>query len=156
MRTNDSILCKNLQKYCIKIICDVQYYRVINHKNQKDDYDYPAVIVGCKYKSFRKFGRSASSHLPQYNRIKNVFLHSAVDVAVSNTYAHADKSKGNRGWYDRTCAEDHAASECLFSCEKNNKKLPNSLSDLEFTIALRPRTGGKVEYCNTCKAVFGL
>ncbi len=151
MRTNDRILCKNLQNYCTKVICDVQYYRIVNCKNQKDDYDYPAVIVGCKYRSFRRFGRSAGSHLHQYSRTKNLNLHSAVDEVVSDVYARADKSNGK--WYDRTCAEDHAASLCLFA---SKEQIPNSLSKLEFTIALRPRTGGEVEYCNTCKAVFGL
>lgn len=79
-----------------------------------------------------------------------------VEQAVNNALKENDTSKGDR--FNGTCAEDHAASKCLVSCEKSRNKisLPISLSDLEFTVALRPRTGGEVEYCNTCKAVFGL
>ena len=153
MKTKDLLLIVGLMNYWSKIVWNVQRYRKQNYRMEKDKADYPNVIVGCKYLNYRKYGRSAHSNFPQLNRKENLNLHKRIENAVEE----ALKNKTQKdNWYNKTCAEDHAASECLFSCEKNNKKLPDSLSDLEFTIALRPRTGGMINYCNTCKLVFGL
>ena len=49
-----------------------------------------------------------------------------------------------------TCAEDDAANKVLNALEPNASKL----NELQFTKALRPRTGNKVKYCKTCQTIF--
>lgn len=154
MKTRDTLIYEKLVFYWFRIIQQVSYQRRKLVRSKRDD--YPTVIVGCRYGNIRKCGRSMNSTLPQYNRNGKLNLHGWVENAVNKALEENDTSKGS--WFDKSCAEDHAASKCLFACEKSRIRipLPNSLTDLEFTVALRPRTGGVVEYCNTCKAVFGL
>lgn len=52
-----------------------------------------------------------------------------------------------------TCAEDDAASQVLRGLGIANGF---NLNNLGFTIPIRPRTGSKKSYCDTCKQIFGL
>lgn len=154
MKTNDFVIKKGLQRFRSRLTRNVRYYRKKALFHKCTYHDYPAVIVGCKYKQFRKYGWSAESNLTQFNRRNNLNLHCQIENAVNIVYAKRNKKNGP--WFNRTCAEDHAASMCLFSCEQENIRTPRKLSKLEFTVAIRPRTGEEIKYCNTCKAVFGL
>lgn len=47
------------------------------------------------------------------------------------------------------CAEQNVANRLLLDCDDN-------IDDIQFSVAIRPRTGEVVDYCGNCKALFNV
>lgn len=134
---------KLLKRYRYFIIIQVLYNRLICFQWKMKD--YPAMIVGCKYGEHRVCGRSNGSALYNLRRGKRRFL------PLLENALQIERQKHLKNISIGSCAEDDAANKIL----QNNLKI-TSLYQLNFTIAIRPRTGQKEPYCQICKNIFGL
>lgn len=158
IRTKYRPLIKSLYRFIsdIKVIAeDVR----LNGKRFDDLHDLPKVVAGCLYDDQQKtmdVGRSGRTHKSINQRIPravfNVKLVNALK-GIKDTGKIPDTFKDPATGEIRflgTCAEDDAANKVLNALEQNTPKL----NELQFTKALRPRTGNKVKYCKTCQTVF--
>lgn len=158
IRTKYRPLIKRLYRFItdIKVIAeDVR----LNGKRFDDLHDLPKVVAGCLYDGQQKtmeVGRSGCAHKSINQRIPradfNVQLVNALKAVkdtgkIPDTFT--DPATGEIRFLG-TCAEDDAANKVLYTLEPNTPKL----NELQFTKALRPRTGNKVKYCKTCQTVF--
>lgn len=113
-----------------------------SHPSVKHDiFDYPAVIVACRYVKGRKifWGQSESPLYHNYSlkikkRLERLGEIGTKRVGCNNVIG--------------ACAEPHAADKvikCYPGCE---------MDELQFSHAYRPRTAQKVKYCINCKETF--
>ena len=140
------------------VLLRIPAFYVLYHKCLPENYDYPAMVVGCQYNSHDACGRSLS--VPKYiaKKIHRDELHTAVVSSLRSVKpgekipGHYVDSHTQRVRFLGTCAEDDAASQVLRGLGVANGF---KLNNLGFTKAIRPRTGSKKSYCATCKQVFG-
>ena len=128
----------------LRSISDVMQ-KSVEHGNpfQRGGQAYPAAIVGC-HKCGGAYWIIDSARCP----INYPFVAELRKALVSQLGAIGEKSQ----LCDNTiggCAEPHAANEILEAegC---------SVNELEFSLAMRPRTQTFLPYCNNCKEVFNV
>ena len=110
---------------------------------QRGGQAYPAAIVGC-HKCGETYWIVDSARCP----INYPFVDELRKALVSQLGTIGGKSTLCSNIIGQ-CAEPHAANEILEAegC---------SINDLEFSLAMRPRTQTYLPYCNNCKKVFNL
>lgn len=113
---------------------------VKRNKRNASKYDYPAVVVGC-YKSEILYITTTRDR-PSYKDVP------ALEQALLRIGKIGTKRSGCKNTIG-ACAEPKAAFITM-------KKQKCTLKQLKFTIAFRPRTSQKIDYCTNCKNVFGL
>ncbi len=136
------------------------------YEHLKDDF-FPRVIVNCKYVNCIQNGRSQrgnaridrSFHCPKPSSLDKIQCHEIIADWLNylyylySTQRAEDQEKEDIFW--GTCAEDDAANKVLNECENSNIPLPTTMTSLNFTKAIRPRTGECVPYCKICEKIFG-
>ncbi len=126
---------KEIYDYCDHIMqSHTQVLR--ENKNYKTWYwDYPAVAAIC-HNNACNTKRGSFSHYP-----KEDGWHPVLKSALEQIEPIGKKLIGN-------CAEQHAANIYM------NQLKENSLNELYFSIARRPRTKEEVPYCVNCTKTF--
>lgn len=120
---------------------------------------YPAIIVNCKYRNEIHNGRSSAGTKDAKRSFIDTInfrdCHSLLASKIITQKIIHKKIQTNKKLYFGTCAEDDAANKILLACD--NKKIPQppKLSDLKYTIPIRPRTREKEKYCIICEKIFG-
>lgn len=127
----------------LRSISDVMQ-KSVEHGNpfQRGGQAYPAAIVGC-HKCGEVYWIVDSARSPvNYPFVAELRKALQQLGTIGEKSALCDSIIGQ-------CAEPHAANEILNaeSC---------SLNDLEFSLAMRPRTQTFLPYCNNCKKIFNL
>jgi len=160
IKTVSTIIALNkLEEYQNKTQKEVRHFRSEEHRNNKDDQDFPNAIVCCVYGKVLHVGRSMSSHLRHYNIQKRNFvapleeslMQECAKYGVKNPLP-TTKNVGQTIRFFGTCAEDDAANKVLDFFISKKKEV--SLRKLSFTKAIRPRTGEVIPYCQTCINIF--
>lgn len=155
---NDIRLLNAREVYRDKVLSDVRYFRIIENRNSRDDFDYPAVIVAGADKRFRiECGRSMRSHLAHYHireRELNPSLCQLLRMRyISSVGAYAPslptihKVNGTKLYFG-SCAEDDVVSK-LFP-----KDVIDFKNDIYLSTPVRPRTNERIDYCPVCKSIF--
>lgn len=150
----NSILSFSIYVYCQEIrILVIQYW--IKQKGKKNEHDYPAIAVACKKKSDRdiQFGHSKSNIKLLKTKNPELFC----ETLVEKLKELSPKANNNSDFWVKStdfcknrpgnCAEPHAADKVL-------KATKCDLSDLEFSVLVRPRTMQIRAYCGNCQEVF--
>lgn len=124
-------------------------------KGKEDEYDYPPIAVACRKKGDKdiQFGHSKSN----IKRLKTKNPESFCEKLVVKLKKLSTKLSNNSDfWVNSTdfcknrpgnCAEPHAVDKVLKATNCN-------LSDLEFSVPVRPRTMQIRAYCGNCQEVF--
>lgn len=165
-----------------KSICKLNNYQ--NEEELENDADnfFPKVIVNCRYNNEIQNGRSQKGISPstinlwEKLKIKNDHNQKELSKILRSFYrphpchhilqdyldylfflysTQPEEEKEKKDIYWGTCAEDDAANKVLTECENNFIPLPNKMSDLRFTVAIRPRTRERIPYCTICEKIFG-
>lgn len=160
LHQNEPALLNALETYRQKVISDVRYLRRVEGKNNKDDRDYPAVIVVGEYEGYSTCGRSMGSHLQRYAIMERFFSTSLCDALICaekhflQEESYQLPTAVNRygiNYYFGTCAEDDVANQLL----KYSRRLRNiPLNNIRLTAPVRPRTNQRVDYCCVCDHIF--
>ena len=135
-----------LRELCIRrtrVLAYVKKKRASMNKKDWSKYDYPACIVAGRILSNKKsIFTDRSSKTQQNHYINTRFLNTLIYLGgFGGKYG----SEGNRIGY---CAEQRLAATIL-------KVHPAcSVSDLEFSPTVRPRTAKVIPYCSNCKSIF--
>lgn len=128
--------------YAIRIVRHrVREIRQSHPSKKHDIFDYPAVIVACRYIKGRKifWGQSES---PLYHKYSLKIKRRLERLGVIGT-----KRMGCNNVIG-ACAEPHAADKIM-------KYYPGCrMDELRFSDAFRPRTAKKVKHCINCKDTF--
>jgi hypothetical protein len=143
-----------------KSICKLNNYQ--NEEELENDADnfFPKVIVNCRYNNEIQNGRSQKGIAPIQRSFYrpgscHEILQDFLDYLFFLYSSQTEEEKEKKGIYWGTCAEDDAANKVLTECEKNLFPLPQKMSDLRFTVAIRPRTRERIPYCTICEKIFG-
>lgn len=110
-------------------------------------WDWPAIIVACSDKNrvvcdFSRGAKAAHTYNPLLSKLmslgvvgqKRKFVVHGRTYLSNNVLGH--------------CAEQHAANELY----KKGSRCP--LNNIEFSRAIRPRTGERKDYCDNCQIIF--
>lgn len=127
---------QEIRDFCDHIINSHTQVLRQNKKHKTWYWDYPAVAAICHNNSCT-LKKAAHSHYPNNSDKWNPVLRHQMECIGKIGY----RLIGN-------CAEQHAANNYM------NNFHENSLNQLYFSEALRPRTKQVIEYCNNCKDIF--
>lgn len=145
--------------YCQYLRIIVLQYRIDNNEpiikgKNKEKEDYPAMAVACKRKNYNdiQFGYSNSRNKIFKDKSPQLFrkLLREKILSIPSKYKSdfltkpSDLCRNPPG----NCAEPHAADKVL------RKTKCHDLSELEFSVPVRPRTMEVYAYCENCKFVF--
>lgn len=104
------------------------------------------VIIGCKYN-----GESAIETTTQYP--EDIVFHQKMQDGLNKLLPFKVGQKTQCGNRVGACAENVSGNAVLWRVDASNRPIPE-LNDLEFTVALRPRTFRHVNTCDNCLTVF--
>ena len=127
-----------------KMVLDyVKNKRLSMKKSDWSKYDYPACIVAARISTqshnvyTERSAKTQSSHYLNTNILTSLLS--------QNSFGEKNGLEGNRIGY---CAEQRLAATIL-------KVHPAcSVTDLEFSPSVRPRTAKVIPYCSNCKSIF--
>lgn len=155
-------LLKKLKQYAESVCKDVKRLRS-NKPEEWSEYDYPRAVSICCYSQCLRKGRSRYSRIKSYiNEItfEPTLYQELKNVCVTNNLDWRkipQKFYKNNGTeiYVGTCAEDDAANQVLRDAPAYVNYQP-PIKNLNFSVTIRPRTQQKIDFCQTCKTIFGL
>lgn len=106
-------------------------------KNSYRKNELPSTIIGAEYKHIQVVEKSGSPPVPLVKKLE----HELVKIGPIGT-----KGLDN---YIGCCCEVRASNAVI------TKWTSVSICDIEFTEAIRPRTGQIIKRCKNCKQIFG-
>lgn len=130
------------------VIRDITEYSVHCQNGRSLKKLLPAVMIGCEYDDFSSVGASCLKNERKYK------LETEMAVGFS-TRLHAKLGEKTQlcGNPVGNCAENVTGNEVLKLLRHNNVPIP-ALSELKFTIPIRPRTFQYIPTCENCKKMF--